>query len=445
MNTENYTKLKKNLSGFHQFGRLCECKPDRFICKKPMSFFRSDNISQDTWTVAELTTYIRELFEIDYRLQDVEVSGEISNFTQARSGHLYFTLKDESAQLKCVMWRTSAERLLFAPEDGDAVVVHGRISVYEASGAYQLYADRMEPAGRGNLAVAFEQLQQKLADEGLFDAEFKKPIPAFPRKIGIVTSADAAALRDILNVLRRRYPLVSVLIAPTLVQGAQAAPQIVQSLRWLDGRNDIDTIIIARGGGSMEDLWAFNDETLARAIFAANHPIISGVGHEVDFTITDFVADLRAPTPSAAAELAVPDMEELRPLLIGAQNKLESDILARIEQLRWQVRSLSRNLEHLSPRGRVDNNRQRIDTLVSHLDRAITRQLERYQNRLALLETGLTAVSPLATLARGYAIVRDENGRVVRSVRDVAVDDALSVQLVDGELGATIKNVMRDA
>ena len=403
-----------------------------------MSFFRSDNLSQDSWTVAELTKYIRELFEIDYRLQDVEVSGEISNFTRARSGHLYFTLKDESAQLKCVMWRSGAEKLLFAPEDGDAVVVHGRISVYEASGAYQLYADRMDPAGRGDLAVAFEKLKQKLADEGLFDPEFKQPIPAFPRKIGIVTSADAAALRDILNVLRRRYPLVSVLIAPTLVQGDQAPPQIVRSLRWLDGRDDIDTIIIARGGGSMEDLWAFNDETLARTIFAAEHPIISGVGHEVDFTITDFVADLRAPTPSAAAELAVPDLEEIRPLLAGIQTKLSNDMLAHIEQARWQVQALTRNLEHLSPRSHVDNSRQRIDTLVNRLDRAILRQLEQSRNRLALLETGLTAVSPLATLARGYAIVRDENGRVVRSVQDVAVDDAISVQVVDGELGATI-------
>ncbi len=409
-----------------------------------MSFFRSDNFSQDSWTVAELTKYIRELFEIDYRLQDVEVSGEISNFTRARSGHLYFTLKDESAQLKCVMWRSGAEKLLFAPEDGDAVVVHGRISVYEASGAYQLYADRMDPTGRGDLAVAFEKLKQKLADEGLFDPEFKKPIPAFPRKIGIVTSADAAALRDILNVLRRRYPLVSVLIAPTLVQGDQAPSQIVRSLRWLDGRDDVDTIIIARGGGSMEDLWAFNDETLARTIFAADHPIISGVGHEVDFTITDFVADLRAPTPSAAAELAVPDLEEIRPLFVGIQTKLSNDMRARIEQARWQVQALTRNLEHLSPRSHVDNSRQRIDTLVNRLDRAILRQLEHAGNRLALLETGLTAVSPLATLARGYAIVRDENGRVVRSVQEVAVDDAISIQLADGELEATVKE-KRDA
>ncbi len=223
-----------------------------------MGFLRkSTQWGSDRWTVTELTHYIRDLFEVDYRLKDVEVSGEISNFSQARSGHLYFTLKDAQAQLKCVMWRSAAERLDYLPRDGDAVVVNGRISVYEAAGAYQLYAEHLEQAGRGGLAIAFEKLKQQLSDEGLFDPAHKKPIPSFPRKIGIVTSADAAALRDILNVLQRRFPLVSVLIAPTLVQGNEAPAQIVQALRWLDGRNDIDTIIVARGGGSMEDLWAF--------------------------------------------------------------------------------------------------------------------------------------------------------------------------------------------
>jgi exodeoxyribonuclease VII large subunit len=268
------------------------------------------------WSVSELTGYIKELFEIDFRLQDIEVEGEISNFVRARSGHLYFTLKDEQAQLKCVMWRTHARRLHFLPQDGDALLVHGRISVYETGGVYQLYADFLEPSGRGDLAIAFERLKEQLAQEGLFDAEKKQSIPPLPNKIGIVTSADAAALRDILNVLNRRCPLVSVLIAPTLVQGDQAPPNIVRALRWLDGRDDVDMIIIARGGGSMEDLWAFNDEQVARAIFAARHPVISGVGHETDFTITDFVADLRAPTPSAAAEMAVPDLSDL-PLVLA--------------------------------------------------------------------------------------------------------------------------------
>ena len=392
----------------------------------------------ETWSVSDLTIYIRELFEIDFRLQDVEVSGEISNFTRARSGHLYFALKDEAAQLKCVMWRSSAERLRFRPQDGDAVVANGRISVYEASGVYQLYADRLEPAGRGDLAQAFEMLKQRLADEGLFDAEYKKPIPRFPKKIGIVTSADAAALRDILNVLRRRYPLVQVLIAPTLVQGNEAPPQIVRALQWLDGRSDIDTIIIARGGGSMEDLWAFNDERVARAIFAARHPIISGVGHEVDFTITDFVADMRAPTPSAAAELAVPDVADWQPILHGLRAKLAADMLDNLEQKQWQVQSLARALRHLSPQVGLDNQRQRVDGLYGRLHNTILRRLDREQNRLAVANTGLFAYSPLATLSRGYAIVRDGNGRIVRSRQTVSVGQPLSVQVSDGQFAVTV-------
>ncbi len=411
-----------------------------------MTFLRSTNFSSESWTVSELTQYIRELFEIDYRLQDVEVSGEISNFTRARSGHLYFTLKDDKSQLKCVMWRTSAERIRFQPQDGDAVVVNGRISVYEASGVYQLYAEQMSPLGQGDLAAAFEELKARLADEGLFDAEFKKPIPQFPRKIGIVTSADAAALRDIINVLRRRYPLVSVLIAPTLVQGADAPPQIVRALRWLDGRNDLDTIIIARGGGSMEDLWAFNNETLARAIFAAQHPIISGVGHEVDFTIADFVADLRAPTPSAAAELAVPDVSELRPYFHAIQQQMKNSVLEQIGQYRWQVQALKRSLGHLSPRVSLASNRQQLDSWQSRLDRAMQRRLDQSSHRLNLLQAQLTAVSPKATLERGYAIVRAGDGRIVRAPADVQPGDPLTVQVRDGQFGVIVdgKNLSTD-
>lgn len=403
-----------------------------------MAFLRSSSFSSDAWSVSQLTQYIRELFEIDYRLQDVEVSGEISNFTRARSGHLYFTLKDDKAQLKCVMWRSAAERIRFQPQDGDAVVVNGRISIYEASGVYQLYAEQMLPLGQGDLAAAFEALKAKLSDEGLFDAEFKKPIPQFPRKIGIVTSADAAALRDIINVLRRRYPLVAVLIAPTLVQGADAPPQIVRALRWLDGRTDIDTIIVARGGGSMEDLWAFNDEGVARAIFAAQHPILSGVGHEVDFTIADFVADLRAPTPSAAAELAVPDVSELRPYFHTIQQQMKNLVLEQIGQQRWQVQVLKRSLNHLSPRVGIAGNRQRLDGWQSRLERAMQRRLDQSSHRLNVLHAQLTAVSPKATLERGYAIVRRDDGRIVRSPAAVQPGDALTVQVHDGQFGVVV-------
>lgn len=406
---------------------------------RQLGFLSELSAGGSAWSVAELTGYIRELFEIDYRLQDIEVTGEISNFTRARSGHLYFTLKDEQAQLKCVMWRSLAERLRYRPEDGDAVIAHGRISVYEAGGVYQLYADRIEPVGRGDLVLAFERLKEQLAVEGLFDADHKQAIPPFPRKLGIVTSADGAALRDILNVLSRRCPPVQVLIAPTLVQGEQAPPQIVRALQWLDGRHDIDTIIVARGGGSMEDLWAFNDESVARAIFAARHPVICGVGHETDFTIADFVADLRAPTPSAAAELAVPNVEDIRQALGARRARVGVMMRDFLQRKRWEVQAQRRALALLSPRAGLESNLQRIDSLVDRLDRLMERRLERDRTRLAVARAGLAAVSPLATLARGYAIVRTADGRIVRRVADVAVGDDVAVQVSDGTFGARVE------
>ncbi|MFN2118536.1 MAG: exodeoxyribonuclease VII large subunit [Candidatus Promineifilaceae bacterium] len=402
-----------------------------------MGFLNFEDTGSTVWTVAELTAYIKELFEIDFRLRDLDVSGEISNFTRARSGHLYFTIKDDEAQLKCVMWRTSAQRLHFDPQDGDAVVIHGRISVYEASGVYQLYADYMEPAGRGDLALAFERLKEKLAGEGLFDNVHKKPLPAYPKKIGLVTSADAAALRDILNVLQRRHPLLSVLLAPTLVQGLEAPPQIIQAIRWLDGRDDIELIIVARGGGSIEDLWAFNDEGVARAIFAARHPIISGVGHETDFTIADFVADLRAPTPSAAAELAVPDLSDLSLGLASTRDRLVKLLRGQLEQAGWQLQGLQRSLQYLSPLAQLDSYFQRVDSMQMRLERAINHTLERAGSMLALADSHLQAVNPAATLARGYAIVRHRDGRIVTSVSQVRKGDDLEIQVSDGSFGAT--------
>lgn len=404
-----------------------------------MSFWTPRPVDDaETWTVSELTGYIRELFEVDYRLKDVTLTGEISNFRPARSGHVYFTLKDEKAQMACVMWKSQAARLSFEPGDGDAVVARGRVSVYEAGGNYQFYADSLQPVGRGNLALAFERLKQKLADEGLFDPAHKQAIPPLPRKIGIVTSADAAALRDILNVLRRRFPLVQVLVAPTLVQGADAPPKIVRALQWLDGRDDVDTIIIARGGGAIEDLWAFNDETLARTIFNARHPIICGVGHEIDFTIADFVADLRAPTPSAAAELATPDIQELRAAIQGIRLTLQNQVQTVLQQKSWQVQSLNRALSHLTPQARLENGQQRLDMLQERLEQYITRRLERWRGRVDLIQARLDGMNPLATLARGYAIVRHEDGRLVRGVQDAAAGDILTIQLGDGSVRSKV-------
>jgi exodeoxyribonuclease VII large subunit len=399
---------------------------------------QSEERDHAIWTVGELTAYIRELFELDYRLQDIQVTGEISNFTRAASGHLYFTLKDGAAQIKCVMWRSQAGQLRFRPAEGDAVLASGRISVYEAGGVYQLYADRLQPMGRGDLAAAFEKLKEALAAEGLFDAEYKKPIPRFPRKIGIVTSAGAAALRDILTVLQRRNPLVAVLIAPTLVQGELAPPQIVRALRWLDARDDIDAIIIARGGGSIEDLWAFNDERVARAIFAARHPIISGVGHETDFTITDFVADLRAPTPSAAAELAVVDLSDARPAIQNLSDRLIEAMEYAVAQRREAVRARNQLLALLSPRRAVDADRQLIDGLMDRLGRAMQRNLEGRRARLAISKASLGAVNPLATLARGFAIVRDADGRLIRSTGEARPGAEITVQVSDGTFGARV-------
>ncbi len=401
-------------------------------------FLEQASFNTQTWTVSELTGYIRELFEIDYRLQDLVISGELSNFTRARSGHLYFTLKDEGAQLKCVMWRTAADRLGFWPDDGDAVLAHGRISVYEAGGVYQLYAEKLEQAGRGDLALAFERLKEALDAQGLFDASYKKEIPSMPAKIGIVTSADAAALHDIINVLRRRWPLVSVLVAPTLVQGQDAPSQIVRAIEWLDGRNDIDTIIVARGGGSLEDLWAFNDESVVRTIFGAQHPVIVGVGHETDFTIADFVADLRAPTPSVAAELSVPDQQEYRSNLLGLQERMLAQIAVIVNDKRNLLEGLGRSLRHLSPRSALDNNRQQVDWLLRRLDLAIGKQIEARKARLSVAQAALGAVSPLATLSRGYAIVRHQDGVIVRSIGDVSAGDKIGVQVADGQFSADV-------
>ena len=392
-----------------------------------------------TWTITELTEYIGELFDIDYRLQDLRVRGEISNFTRARSGHLYFTLKDEGAQIRCVMWRSAAEKLRHSIEEGDAVVAKGRVSVYEANGIYQLYVENIEPIGRGDLAAAFEELKMRLAEEGLFEEVHKKELVIPPTKIGIVTSADAAALRDILNVLNRRWPLVSVLLSPALVQGSEAPPQLVRALQYLDRRDDIDVIIVSRGGGAIEDLWAFNDEEFARAIFQARHPVIVGVGHETDYTISDFVADVRAPTPSAAAEIAVPDVNEIAALI----KNIASDLLFLMQNTlkleSSKLVSLSKSLQHLSPATSYDRWRQQLDWMIGRLDRAEANHLDQIEAQLEGLSGRLAAVDPQATLARGYAIVSREDKKLVQRVGDVQSGDSLVIRVQDGEFGAEVE------
>jgi exodeoxyribonuclease VII large subunit len=392
-----------------------------------------------TWTVSSLTRYIREMFDVDYRLHDLWVEGEISNLTRARSGHLYFTLKDAAAQIKCVMWKSDTFLLDFDPQHGDAVRAHGRVSVYEAGGAYQLYADIIEPAGRGDLHAQFERLKAELEAQGLFDPAHKKALPAFPRVIGVVTSPDAAAFQDILNVLRRRYPLAEVLLAPTLVQGEAAPSQIVRALTAVDGRDDVDVIILARGGGSLEDLWAFNDERVAYAVYGCRHPVISGVGHETDFTIADFVADVRAPTPSAAAEVATPDVAELAGLLAGLKLRLASELTGRIETAQWHLNSQRRALRVLSPIRRVRTLAQRLDELELRAGRAMAGRLRTQHQAVDALARALAAVSPLATLARGYAIVqRADSGLVVTDPAQVSAGDRLGIRVHRGRFAADV-------
>jgi exodeoxyribonuclease VII large subunit len=389
-----------------------------------------------SWSVAELTRYLRDLLESDANLQDLWVQGEVSNFSRPASGHLYFTLKDEKAALKCVMWRNAVLRQGFLPRDGDAIEVHGTISVYEVSGQYQLYADLIRPAGEGVLYQEFLRLKARLESEGLFDPARKRPIPKWPRRIGIVTSPTGAALRDMLNTLRRRYPLVEVILAPTPVQGEEAPPNIVEAIRALNEVIHPEVILVARGGGSIEDLWAFNDERVARAIAASQAPIITGVGHETDFTIADFAADLRAPTPTAAAELATPNRDDLHASLADQGERLGRTIQAVVSSQRWELSSLQNRLQLRSPQARLRTDRQRLDDLARRAEMGVLHSLQLRHAHLAGLDQRLGSLSPLAVLGRGFAVVSHFDGQVVHSVRQVQPGDELKVRVSDGQFTA---------
>ncbi|MEO8394074.1 MAG: exodeoxyribonuclease VII large subunit [Chloroflexota bacterium] len=395
---------------------------------------------QSSYSVRELNTHIRQMFERDASLQDVWVEGEISGFKRAEpSGHCYFALKDGKVQIDCAMWRSSAQQQPILPKDGDAVLAHGYVAIYEERSKYQFYVDRIRPLGVGDLYRQFEELKQKLAAEGLFDEERKRPLPAFPHRIGVVTSPSAAAFQDVLNILRRRFPLVEVVLSPTLVQGADAPAQIVRALDRLNRRDDIDVIWIGRGGGSIEDLWAFNDEAVARAIVASRVPVISGVGHETDFTIADFAADHRAPTPSAAAELLTPDVSELQFNL----NRLTRDLAAVFEDsLQFRRSGLAdqnRALRQLSPLVRVRTYRQRLDDWQTRMTSMQRGRLGLLRERVDSSQRALTASSPQAILERGYALVTNrDTGRRVKSVHEAHGD--VIIQLHDGSIQAKVEH-----
>ncbi len=405
------------------------------------SIFQPQNII----TVSQLTGYLRQVLESDELLQDLWVEGEISNFTQASSGHLYFTLKDSQSAVRCVMWRNWSARLNFEPREGVAVEAHGGMGVYEVNGQVQLYVDTMRPAGEGKLFQEFLRLKAKLEAEGLFDPAKKRPIPPLPKVIGIVTSPTGAALQDMLNTLRRRFPVVEVVVSPTAVQGADAPPGIVAALEKLNRVVLPDVILIGRGGGSIEDLWVFNDEGVARAVATSTTPIISGVGHETDFTLTDFAADRRAPTPTAAAEVATPEKTELLGIVAELANQHTARLNTLIADLRWEHSQANNALQHLSPKYAVDSYRQRLDEVLLRLGRSMQVKLDKMTMQLTNQQQSLRGLNPRAVLNRGYAIVtREKDAALVKAADQVQPDDGIHIQVSRGSIHARVTDTNQE-
>lgn len=392
------------------------------------------------FTVTELNNYIKSLFDSNGNLSSVTVKGEISNFVAHKSGHLYFSLKDSEGQIRAVMFRSSAARLKFMPESGMKVIVCGSVTVYPRDGSYQLYVTSMQPDGIGALYLAYEQLKKRLMNEGLFDESNKKSIPKYPSKIGVITSPTGAAIRDILNVTARRYPLADIYLYPALVQGEGAEASLVRGVDLLDGQGEVDLIIIGRGGGSIEDLWAFNSEVLARRIFDAKTPIISAVGHEIDFTICDFVADLRAPTPSAAAELSVPDFKELF-LRIDSYSDRSSRALMRILERSSERLLRIKNSSFLKDYKKLFEPRiLLLDELKKRAERGMENLFRFNRERFVINAEKLNGLNPLSVLSRGYSVV-EKNGKSLRDIDNLAIGDNVNVTLKNGKFSATVSSV----
>lgn len=393
-------------------------------------------------SVSELNEYARKLLAGDPLLRNLEVSGEISGYKHHYSGHRYFSLKDENARVQCVMFRQNAIGLDFQPADGMKVTVRASASIYPQSGSFQLYVTSMRKAGQGELFARFEALKRKLMAEGLFDSARKREIPVMPRTIGVVTSQTGAAIRDIIHVARRRDPNVGIVVSPCLVQGDGAAADIVRAIERLDRQGACDVMLVGRGGGSIEDLWAFNEEIVARAIANSHTPVISCVGHETDFTIADFVADLRAPTPSAAAELAVPELDKLRASLTSVVSRLANALntAQRMRRLRLE-RVCASSAVSMPDRLLIKPRREALSQLSGRLEKALPVRLERERHRLNALEASLRALNPVSVLDRGYAIVRQE-GRIVSGVRGIDAAVPLQINLSDGEIAANVTSIM---
>lgn len=392
-------------------------------------------------SVSQLNRYVKSIIEQDMNLQTVFVQGEISNFTNHyKTGHFYMTIKDEFSSIKAVMFKTANMRLKFMPENSMNVIIRGRVSVFERDGQYQLYIDDMQPDGTGSFSLAFEQLKNKLAKEGLFDAEKKKPIPAYPARVGVVTSPTGAAIRDIINVISRRFPMTELILCPVAVQGDYAAPQIKAAIELFNAEKAADVLIVGRGGGSVEELWAFNEEMVARAVAASEIPVISAVGHETDFTICDFAADLRAPTPSAAAELAVPDSFQQREMFYGAIRRMNSAMADRLGNERAVLELHKAALKRLSPQNYIDNLRVRCDRAAMEMDSVVRHEMTVKSKNLSELCAKLDAMSPLKILARGYSVASKE-GRIISDINSVAAGDKINVRVSGGEMECEVTGV----
>lgn len=396
-------------------------------------------------TVSQLNFYVKSLLDNDSKLQFVFLEGEISNLTDHySSGHIYFSLKDNKSVVKAVMFSYAAKNLKFKPENGMKVLVRGRVTVYEPSGQYQVYVEDMQPDGVGALSLQFEQLKEKLQKEGLFSQDHKKPIPAFPETIAVVTSPTGAAVRDIFNILSRRYKSADIVMCPVLVQGDSAAAQLTQAINVLSDTAVADVIIIGRGGGSQEDLWAFNDEDLARAIYNCKTPVISAVGHETDFTICDFVSDLRAPTPSAAAELAVPDSAELLEELSAQRQYISSLMDKKIIDLEKSLSNSSRLISAFSPQSQIADYSKSLLNTASRLQSVSNNLIDTNIRNLSKTASKLSALNPVDVLMRGYSYVTDTDNRTVSSVNDVSIGDNINIKVSDGTFTATVNNSIEE-
>ena len=392
-------------------------------------------------TVSELNQYIKDLIDVNPPLSDVYIKGEISNFKAHSSGHFYFTLKDAQSALRSVMFRSSAQKMTFMPENGMKVIAHGRISVFVRDGTYQLYADSLDPDGVGALYIAFEQLKRKLESEGLFAQEKKKNLPKIPSVVGIVTSPTGAAVRDIIHICRRRFPYAKLVLYPALVQGPDAPASVAAGIAYFNRAHAADVLIVGRGGGSVEDLWAFNTELVARAVAASEIPVISAVGHETDFTICDFVSDRRAPTPSAAAEIAVPDTAELKQKFLNIVSREKAVLLQTLERDRQRLLRSSTSRSLRSPMHTVEDRRMAVASLAQRMDPAMGRELEKRKGALAAASGALGALNPMSVLTRGFCAAFSGAGQLIKSVGQVAAGDEITIQMTDGTADAVVRSV----